>query len=92
MRMRPIVQLLFPCLLAGCVSESGTPEERLQATLDDLVASDARVPGAVLVVRSPDLEFRGVAGAVSLDDEAAPMQIDDPFRAASATKDRKSVV
>lgn len=72
--------------ISGCAGTSTTPEQRLQDALDDVVGSDARVPGAVLVARSPDLDFRGVAGARSLDEGAPAMRVDDLFRAASATK------
>lgn len=72
--------------LGGCSGEPTTLEERLQWTLDDLVARDERVPGAVLVVQSPELEFRGVAGARSLDEGSEALRVDDFFRAASATK------
>lgn len=72
--------------LPGCAPELGTPEERLQYALDHLVASDHRVPGAILVVHSPDLDFRGVAGSRSLDDGAPAIRVDDLFRAASVTK------
>lgn len=78
--------VLIVVALAGCTPEPDTLEERLQATLDDQVASDDRVPGAILVVHSPDLEFRGVAGWRSLDEGAPALRVDDLFRAASATK------
>ena len=85
--MRQILTtILLGVALGACRLEPGTPQERLQSALDDVVASDARVPGAILLVQSADLEFRGVAGARSLDDGAPTLLVDDAFRCASVTK------
>lgn len=75
-------------VLAGCGGAQGAddPGVRLQAALDDVVASDDHVPGAVLVAWSPDFEFVGSSGAVSLEDGAADLATDDLFRVASVTK------
>lgn len=78
--------LLSAALASGCSAGSS-----LQVTLDELVAEDPSVPGAVLVVRHPVLDFDGVAGARSLDVDAPAMALDDPFRAASVTKTFVSV-
>jgi D-alanyl-D-alanine carboxypeptidase len=75
--------LLLP--LFGCAS-AGNVEDRLQAALDTVVENDPKVAGATLVVRSPDFEFAGVSGKVSLDDGARALASDDVFRVASVTK------
>ncbi len=72
-----------PLLVAtsGCTSGG-----ELQVAIEAIVDDDPAVPGVVLVARGPDLDFEGAAGFRSLDDDAEPMAIDDPFRAASCTK------
>lgn len=73
----------LPLLVAttGCA-----PRGELQVAIEAIVDGDPTVPGVVLVARGPDLDFAGVAGFRSLDDDAEPMAVDDPFRAASCTK------
>jgi D-alanyl-D-alanine carboxypeptidase len=77
--------MLVLMLMTGC-GEGARGAGGLQDALDRIVSNDETVPGAALVARGPDLDFAGVAGFRSLESDAAPMEVDDPFRAASVTK------
>lgn len=73
-------------LLLGCTAAHQPPETSLQRGLDALVRREPKVPGAILAVSAPDLEFLGAAGAFSLEAEARALRPDDLFRVASVTK------
>jgi len=73
--------------LAAAPLPSSSVTARLQRALDEAVAADRAVPGALASISAPaaGLEWSGASGRIALHD-AARLVPDQPFRIASITK------
>ena len=77
-------------LLASTTTEpvpttAATPDSAFQALLDAEVASTPSIPGEVLVVRAPGVDFAGASGYFDRQ-RGVPLEPGDGFRIASITK------
>jgi D-alanyl-D-alanine carboxypeptidase len=88
-----VVAVLLAAPVAACssgddspaASRPATPDSAFQDELDAEVASTPSIPGEVLLVRAPGVDFAGASGYFDRE-RRVPLEPDDGFRIASNTK------
>jgi D-alanyl-D-alanine carboxypeptidase len=88
-----VIAVLLVLTVAACAADDdspvasppATPDSAFQDVLDAEVASSPSVPGEVLLVRAPGVDFAGASGYFDRV-RRVPIEPDDGFRIASITK------